>query len=286
MKQEHTHLQQQHALFSTQIKDEGFDCTQLGDSTREEEIKQKSSEIELQVDRLNAEKERLEQQNDEREVKFARLYNKFSAVANEYNDIAITSANPIIHQYIGEECIMLQFDHSQNNLDDFKLRLKPLLVKLSHQISNDHCKLEAQKIEMENELDKMKEKLSTKKNVELVRVKDKLTRLEKELESNMELAEKEYTSSMEELRQKEHLLDKKQKEITEALEEEKRQCTTKKKELEEIREWQVQEQNSEVDSLLKFGEKVMQHKKYVEDQIDMFNDMLHDMLHRTYCGDY
>ena len=49
---------------------------QLGDPSKQEEIKHKSAAVKRELDRLNAERERLEALNEEREIRFSKMYDK------------------------------------------------------------------------------------------------------------------------------------------------------------------------------------------------------------------
>jgi len=274
--QKKSRFQAQHAQYSGQVKVEieGY-IIQLGNAAKQAELKRKSSEIEAQLDRLNVEKDHLEQSNDERELRFSKLYDKFSTAAKEYNDIASKlSTNSFVQNCLGNESIVLNFAHSKDVLKNYKHYLKPLLVKLSHQISEDRFKFEGQKINDELKLDKMRENLSIKRNFELVSLKNELTYIEKEVTSQKEEVTK-YSSSLEELKQVEILIDEKHTEAITMLEDNKTRLASKKKMCGELLKKQLEEQEAKFMSVLQFGQNIMEHKKNVEGRIDEFNIHLH-----------
>lgn len=268
-------LQVQHNQQSTQVQEEieGY-IIQLGNPVKQAELKRKSSEIEAQIDRLNAEKDRLEQLNDEKELRFSKIYNKFSTAATEYNDIATKlTTNTYVKNSLGKESIVLNFDHSKDVLKNYKDYLKPLLVKLSHQISEDRFKLEGQKISETLKLDKLRENLSIKRNFDLVSLKSELANIEKDVVSQKEI-EKKSSLSVEELKKVECLIDEKLQEAIAMLEDSKEKLTIKQRKCDELHRKQLDEQNTKFSSVRQYATEIVEHKRKIEDRIDQFNGFL------------
>jgi len=274
-------LSEQHATYVSQLREEheGFNVANLGDTQIQEELKRRYTELEKQLDQLTLEKEHHEQQNDKLEVSYSRTYDRCSSIVNEYNDIARSLApNHLIRTYVGEQSLLLQLDHSTNNLTDFKQRLKPLLVQLSHKLNEVKQKLQLEKIGIEHESDKLQESISMLENVECVQGEERLKNVEKELTTATDEHDRKIKEKKDELRIKEEQLDKKHKEMCDVTEEEKSKLATLRNECEHMKTQHAQDEDRAVEQLLNYADLVAKAKQSMEEKIDQFNDALRKQI--------
>lgn len=176
-------LKKQAQQYEKQLQDEGFNIRQLGD--RSAEMRHKGAEVKRQLERLNNEGERVEQQNNEREIRYCQLYDQINTSINEYNDIVKElMLQPHITKHLGENSIILNFEHNTTDISEVKRNLMGILKKLSEAISEDCYNLDSKIINEEMKIQRMREEINDK-NEHLDQLDIQIKKLESMLQEKL-----------------------------------------------------------------------------------------------------
>jgi len=279
---------EQKKILYQELSEAGVNPGNLGDSQRQDELKHKSAEIKQQLEVFNAERERLEEQNNQREIKYSRTYNKSSAIIREYNNIAEELARkPFIKQYIGDTTIILNYDHTVKDMtkvNEFKEKLKPFLIKLSSKVSEDRYQVEAQNITEKDKQDQLQEVLIEKEQ-EASQLKLQLSNMEKYYEAHQESLDSAYLTASEKLHAQQEYLEKELKQSCEMIEQKTKEAELEKLEVDDrIKKYEATEDRF-ADFLFSYVQEIKNHQANVEGKVDGLNCMLREQIKQVQVED-
>jgi len=283
--QEHAVQQKQASNYRRQLEEEDIDYEQL--TERFDSIKHKSSEIKRELERLNNESDRLEQQNNEREIRYCRKYDEINSLINEYNDIVKELVqNSDVKQYIGNESLILVFDHNVQDISNTRYRLKSLLTKLAEQLSEDVRQLESEITNKEIEITKMKEAVGDKKE-DIPRLSNNIDRLDRLLDDKTSKL-KHNTGTFGSIQQQELALENQLQTIYQSVQNEIHCLEEKRLRVEEDGKKLKIEEDDFLQHILTYAKSFQQYKLNVKKGIENLNknlqsDIQHiDQIQKSY----
>ncbi|XP_065670523.1 kinetochore protein NDC80 homolog isoform X2 [Hydra vulgaris] len=245
-----------------------------GNPANQAELKTKSSEVCNELQKLNNEKDRLEEANHESEIRFSKSYDLALDILNKYNDIAEElTFNPLAQKVLQGNSIKLHFDHKQNDLSLFngnKDKAKILLTNLKKIIAEEKCRLKSDK---SAEVEKFVEcsELLKLKQYELASLQATLNSLKKE---DTDCFEKECLMQLEKIREEDQLLENEVKKLDQLHESLVQHLLQLRKSSEESLSRRNQTEDDLADYIIAFHEKIEEGKKKANKEFEDFNQLL------------